>query len=117
MVFTRRSKQSLESKEGAPGDEPHVGNIDGMELPPMDTSVFNTEGGLDPAAATAQTLVTLFGVGGDSERLSNQGNRGGTSQLLLNRGVVGGQSTPPLKMRTMKKTKSSQPGSIGKLLF
>ena len=115
MVLTRNSKRSLESEEGASGDEPHVGNIDGMELP-TDTSVF-TEGGLDAAAATAQTLITLYGVGGDSERLSNQGDGVGTSRLLLNRGDVGGQSISPLKMRTTKKTKSSQLGSIGKLLF
>jgi len=105
MVLTRRSKRSHESEEGALGDESHVGNIDGMELP------------TDAAAATAQTLITLYGAGGGSEGVLNQGDGGGTSQLLLNRGVVGGQSTPPLKMRTMKKTKSSQPGSIGKLLF
>jgi len=116
MVLTRRSKRTLESEEGASGDEPHVGNVDGMELP-TDTSVFDTEGGLDAAAATAQTLITLYGTGGDSERFSNQGDGGGTSQLLLNRGDVGGQSISPLKMRTTKKTKSSQHGSIGKLLF
>ncbi len=104
MVLTR-SKRSLESKEGASVDEPHVGNIDGMELP------------MDAAADTAQTLITLYGAGGDSEGVLNQGDGGGTSQLLLNRGDVGGLSIPPVKMHTMKKTKSSQPGSIGKLLF
>jgi len=115
MVLTRNSKRSLESEEGASGDEPHVGNIDGMELP-TDTSVFAEEG-LDAAAATAETLITLYGVGGDSERFSNQGDGGGTPQLLLNRGDVGGQSISPLKMRTTKKTKSSQHGSTGKFLF
>ena len=105
MVLTRRSKRSHESEEGALGDESHVGNIDGMELP------------TDAAAATAQTLITLYGAGGGSEGFLNQGDGGGTSQLLLNRGDVGGQSIPPIKMRMTKKTKSSQLGSIGKLLF
>ena len=87
-----------------------------MELP-IDTSVFDTEGGIEAAAATAQTLITLLGGSGDSERLSDQGEGGGTSQLMSNRGDVGGLILPPIKMRSVKKTKSSQLGSIGKLLF
>ena len=116
MVLTRRSKRSFESEEGALGDEPNGGNNDGVELP-IDTSVFDTEGGREDAASTAHTLITLLNDTGDSERLSDQGEGGGTSQLMSNRGDVGGLILPPIKMRTTKKTKSSQLGSIGKLLF